>query len=200
MPGTIGRHNSIASNFQAIDRARIHPQRSSHPFQLNSLNKLLLQIIGSTSRLSSTEDDSKAYIVKFAISQLTLIAHRTTRPSCPTQLHQLSQAQHSLPQPIQSITNDFLPTFITPLASSDSHQGLVSKRKISILYFILALASLFHAGLIFIAASYDGPDILLSQSTDVLDDWPRVWVQTKVASIDGFHVLLSLLIDDLFST
>ena len=31
----------------------------------------------------------------------------------------------------------------------------------------------------------------LSQSSGIQGDWPRVWIQTKVALIDAFHALLS---------
>jgi activating signal cointegrator complex subunit 2 len=173
------------------------------------------------------------------IAQLTLlIAQRTTRPiaihtlidlsivyanSYLAQLQRLFQAQYNL-YPLQlaeAITNDVVPTFTRLLASSDVHQALASKRKISEAIvsflracspiqalirpfalskdFILAIASLYDAGLTSIAKSYGGYPAHLSPTTDDADDWPRIWIQTKIALIDSFHIVLTALLDGVTS-
>ena len=61
--------------------------------------------------------------------------------------------------------------------------------------FILALASLYDAGLTSIAKSYGGYRSLLdlSLTTNDADDWPHIWIQTKIALIDAFHIVLTAL-------
>jgi activating signal cointegrator complex subunit 2 len=118
----------------------------------------------------------------------------------------------------EAITNDAVPTFTRLLASSDAHQALASKCKISESLvsllracsplhalirpfsvskdFILALASLYDAGLASIANFHGGYRVLQNLTTENQDDWPQMWIQTKIALIDSFHIILSALLED----
>jgi activating signal cointegrator complex subunit 2 len=144
--------------------------------------------------------------------------------SYPAQLQLLFQAQYSLypSQLTESIAKDVLPVFTTLLSStSDTYKALASKRKISESivsflaacssirplirpfahseHFIRALASLYHPQLTLIAESYGGSRALLAPSTNDPDDWSRIWIQTKIALIDSFHIVFTALSDDLAS-
>ncbi len=69
--------------------------------------------------------------------------------------------------------------------------------------FVLALARTYDASLTSIAVSYGGLNVLrntIDRGSDTeVDDWERIWVDTKVALVDAFHVLLSQLLEDLSS-
>lgn len=61
--------------------------------------------------------------------------------------------------------------------------------------FVLALARAYDEGLTSISRSYGGIRDLNGSRT--IDDWERVWIETKVDLIDAFHVLLKRLVTDL---
>ncbi|KAL4072482.1 hypothetical protein V8B97DRAFT_373631 [Scleroderma yunnanense] len=61
--------------------------------------------------------------------------------------------------------------------------------------FVLALARAYDEGLTAISRSYGGiRDIGRSRT---IDDWERIWIETKIDVIDAFHVLLKRLVADL---
>ncbi|KAH7886936.1 hypothetical protein F5I97DRAFT_2019936 [Phlebopus sp. FC_14] len=55
--------------------------------------------------------------------------------------------------------------------------------------FILALARAYDEGLYAIARSYGG--IRIDSERRTLDDWERVWLQTKVDMVDSFRILIT---------
>ncbi|KAF4564679.1 hypothetical protein EYR36_002617 [Pleurotus pulmonarius] len=71
--------------------------------------------------------------------------------------------------------------------------------------FILALSRAYGSGLSDIARSYGGEQIITAQVSlpegqtqpRALDDWERLWLETKVDLIDTFHVILKTLVDDI---
>ncbi|KAF7426183.1 hypothetical protein PC9H_008550 [Pleurotus ostreatus] len=71
--------------------------------------------------------------------------------------------------------------------------------------FILALARAYGSGLSDIARSYGGEQIITAQlsppegqtQTRALDDWERLWLETKVDLIDTFHIIMKALVDDI---
>lgn len=65
------------------------------------------------------------------------------------------------------------------------------------------LAKLYSVGLAATAQSYGGLSVLAAGINDNRrepDDWERIWVETKVALLDSFHIILGALLDDLTST
>jgi activating signal cointegrator complex subunit 2 len=62
--------------------------------------------------------------------------------------------------------------------------------------FIVALASVYDEDLTAIARSYGGLRVPPADGRD-LDEWERVWVQTKVELMDTFHVLVAQMLQDL---
>jgi len=60
---------------------------------------------------------------------------------------------------------------------------------------VLALARAYDEGLTSISRSYGG--IRDINGSRIIDDWERVWIETKVDLIDAFHVLLKRLVTDL---
>ena len=61
--------------------------------------------------------------------------------------------------------------------------------------FVLALVRAYDEGLTSISRSYGGIRDINGSRT--IDDWERVWIETKVDLIDAFHVLLKRLVTDL---
>jgi activating signal cointegrator complex subunit 2 len=145
----------------------------------------------------------------------------------PSQLHTVFQASLTSDSELpKAIAKDLIPCFTLLLTQRSPHsQGLYAQRKTAeCVYtflrackgsprlirpfvhdkeFILALASLYDVGMIAICASYGGIPALMSGITArdrEADDWERIWVETKVALIDSFHIILSTLLDDLAST
>ncbi|KAH9478377.1 CUE domain-containing protein 3 [Psilocybe cubensis] len=134
-------------------------------------------------------------------------------------------AFESEPSLAQIITDDLVPGFASLLSQQTStSQGLYAQRKIAECMFgflrgakgtpelirpfahskplLLALATTYDIGMTTIAASYGGISALTAgiaaQGRDA-DDWERIWVETKVALLDSFHVILTTLLDDLAS-
>ncbi|KAF7986308.1 hypothetical protein HWV62_35266 [Athelia sp. TMB] len=66
-------------------------------------------------------------------------------------------------------------------------------------HFMLSLAKAYDGGLTSIARSYGGLRSHDHTNTGPgeVDDWERVWIETKVALMDSFHVLLSAMLADL---
>ncbi len=142
----------------------------------------------------------------------------------PSQLHTVFQASLTSDSELpKAIANDLIPCFTLLLTQQSPHsQGLYAQRKAAeCVYtflrackgspelirpfvhdkeFILALASLYDVGMIATCASYGGIPALMSgiaARDREADDWERIWVETKVALIDSFHIILSTLLDDL---
>ncbi|KAG6332435.1 hypothetical protein ID866_6652 [Astraeus odoratus] len=61
--------------------------------------------------------------------------------------------------------------------------------------FVLALARAYDEGLASLSRSYGG--FRAVDGTRSLDDWERVWIETKVDIVDAFHVLVTCLVADL---
>ena len=81
-----------------------------------------------------------------------------------------------------------VPEFVRPFAHSKS--------------FILALASFYHSGLTAIASTYGGLSALtagMSNQGREPDEWETIWVETKVALLDAFHIIITTLLEDLAS-
>ncbi|KAI0760456.1 hypothetical protein C8Q74DRAFT_1208567 [Fomes fomentarius] len=70
--------------------------------------------------------------------------------------------------------------------------------------FVRALATAYHAGLASFAQTYGGLRTLSSLTANTtqgreLDEWERLLLETKVALLDTFHVLVRTLLDDVAS-
>ena len=68
--------------------------------------------------------------------------------------------------------------------------------------FVCALASVYHSGLVGIAEQYGGLRALASLSAGSgrePDEWERLFLDTKMALLDTFHVLIRTLLDDVAS-
>ncbi len=116
----------------------------------------------------------------------------------------------------EKVQNSAIPTF-TALLASTTH-GLYGLRKtahiiLSLLRpapaavtrifarnktFVRALAYAYHAGLASLAQTYGGLRSLSSASSQPreLDEWERLFLETKVALLDAFHILVNTLLDD----
>lgn len=130
---------------------------------------------------------------------------------------------------IRDVENDLVPSFTTLLSADQTSPtyGLYAIRKTAhtLLSFVrvstpdairpfaynkefmLALATMYDYGLAAIATGYGGMSVLrtaIPTDSDATvrepDDWERIWVSTKVAFIDGFHTILSCIMDDLASS
>ncbi|PPR06822.1 hypothetical protein CVT26_003848 [Gymnopilus dilepis] len=147
--------------------------------------------------------------------------------SQPSQLHLVFQAnfQSNGPSLVQLISNDLVPGFTALLSQqTPTSQGLYAQRKVAECIFafergakgtpelirpfahdktfLVAMASTYDVGLAAIASSYGGLSALnagISAQDREADDWERIWVETKVALLDTFHIILSTLLDDLAS-
>ncbi|KAK0495870.1 hypothetical protein EDD18DRAFT_1286309 [Armillaria luteobubalina] len=64
--------------------------------------------------------------------------------------------------------------------------------------FVIALARCYDQGLAVMAQSYGGLRMTVTESRD-LDDWERIFIETKVDIIDSFHIILSSMLRDLSS-
>ncbi|KAK0237913.1 hypothetical protein EDD85DRAFT_906763 [Armillaria nabsnona] len=120
----------------------------------------------------------------------------------------------STPPLLSVIQDDLVPAFTAILG--DSSTGLYGIRKstyciVSFLrvapgevirsfhhskQFVLALARCYDQGLAAMAQSYGG--LRMTESRD-LDDWERIFIETKVDIIDSFHIILSSMLCDLSS-
>ena len=68
--------------------------------------------------------------------------------------------------------------------------------------FILALASFYDSGLTAIASTYGGLSAIstgMSSQGREPDEWETIWVETKVALLDAFHIIITTLLEDLAS-
>ncbi|KAM5533798.1 hypothetical protein V8D89_012573 [Ganoderma adspersum] len=119
----------------------------------------------------------------------------------------------------EEIQNSALPAF-TALLSSTTH-GLYGLRKTAHIIlsflrpapaavtrifarnktFVRALASAYHVGLASLAQTYGGLRALSSASAQPreLDEWERLFLETKVALLDAFHLLVNTLLNDVAS-
>lgn len=122
-----------------------------------------------------------------------------------------------------AIEKDLVPSLTLMLSPQSQNQGLYALRKtahciLSFLrasppsfvrhfahskHFVLALARAYDTSLTSIATSYGGVSVLrnaMDRAPDAqVDDWERIWVDTKVALVDAFHVLFDRLLEDLSS-
>ncbi|KAK0452426.1 hypothetical protein EV421DRAFT_1702375 [Armillaria borealis] len=122
--------------------------------------------------------------------------------------------EQSTPPLLPVIQDELIPAFTAILG--DSSTGLYGIRKstyciVSFLrvateevirsfyhskQFVLALARCYDQGLAAMAQSYGG--LRMTESRD-LDDWERIFIETKVDIIDSFHIILSSMLRDLSS-
>ncbi|EIW78400.1 hypothetical protein CONPUDRAFT_167419 [Coniophora puteana RWD-64-598 SS2] len=58
--------------------------------------------------------------------------------------------------------------------------------------FLVALATAYDEGLASVAHSYGG----FRGTTTPLDDWERLWIDTKVDLLDAFHIIITVLLED----
>ena len=68
--------------------------------------------------------------------------------------------------------------------------------------FTLALASFYDSGLTTMASTYGGLSALttgMSNQGREPDEWETIWVETKVALLDAFHIIITTLLEDLAS-
>lgn len=131
----------------------------------------------------------------------------------PTRVRALfSAALASTPSLATAFVSDMVPALTTLLSPSRS-AGLYGLRKtarclVSILSvcprelvrplakhqdFMIALGRAYGEGLAALAGSYGG----LRTAVVELDDWERIWLETKVDLIDSFHVLVTVMLQDL---
>jgi len=61
--------------------------------------------------------------------------------------------------------------------------------------FMIALARAYDEGLASLARSYGG--LRMDVVTHELDDWERIWLETKVDLIDSFHTVITVMLQDL---
>ena len=122
---------------------------------------------------------------------------------------------------VEEVQNGAIPAF-TALLSSTTH-GLYGLRKtahiiLSLLRpapsavtrvfarnkpFVCALATAYHTGLASLAQTYGGLRALSSATAQSqsreLDEWERLFLETKVALLDAFHILVQTLLEDVAS-
>ena len=125
----------------------------------------------------------------------------------------------------EAIENDLLPalTLLLSPPSSSQNQGLYGLRRaahciISFLRvspdsfirlfshskpFLLGLAHAYQNSLPSIATSYGGISVLqnaINRSSETgMDEWEKIWVDTKIALIDAFHIAFSRMVEDITS-
>nr|VWO95323.1 Cytochrome P450 monooxygenase CYP52X1 [Ganoderma boninense] len=122
---------------------------------------------------------------------------------------------------VEDVQNSAFPAF-TGLLSSTTH-GLYGLRKTAHIIlsflrpapaavtrifarkktFVRALAYAYHAGLASLAETYGGIRALSTATSQPesreLDEWERLFLETKAALLDAFHILVSTLLDDVAS-
>ncbi|KDR80056.1 hypothetical protein GALMADRAFT_242276 [Galerina marginata CBS 339.88] len=146
--------------------------------------------------------------------------------SQPSHLHRVFEsAFQSDPSLSQIISNDLVPGFTTLLSQqTPTSQGLYAQRKVAeCIYsflrgakgtpdlvrpfsrnksFLETLAANYDVGMAATASSYGGIPALtagISAQDRDADEWEQIWVESKVTLLDSFHILLTILLDDLAS-
>ncbi|KAG1753611.1 uncharacterized protein EDB91DRAFT_1234067 [Suillus paluster] len=133
----------------------------------------------------------------------------------PTRVRALfAAALASTPSLATVFSSDMVPVMTTLLSPSGS-AGLYGLRKtarclVSLLSgcpsellrpfardqdFMIGLAQAYDEGLASLARSYGG--MRTDVGTRELDDWERIWLETKVDLIDSFHIIITVLLQDL---
>ncbi|THH21142.1 hypothetical protein EW146_g343 [Bondarzewia mesenterica] len=144
---------------------------STHPTRLRSL---FASAFNSNSGLSQALETS-------ALPAFTAVL----QPTFSSGLYGLRKSSHCLLCLFRALPPSALTTF--------AHSKL----------FLLAFATAYDAGLASIAQSYGGLRLDISTSassatpTRVLDEWERLFLETKVALIDAFHLLFKSLLSEL---
>lgn len=141
-----------------------------------------------------------------------------------SRLHSVFKAAHQTDSSLsETISNDLVPGFTALLSqqTSSSH-GLYAQRKVAECIFtflrgakgipelirpfarnkpfLVALASTYDVGMTTTAASYGGIPALtagMAAQDREPDEWEKLWVETKVAFLDSFHIVLTTLLNDL---
>lgn len=155
---------------------------------------------------------------------LDLTIGYSTSKGCKQRLKAVLEAAGAGKSIHEAIEKDLVPALtllLSPQPSSNQTQGLYGLRKtthciLSFLRvsppsfirlfahnkpFILAIAHAYESSLLSIATSYGGISALqnaIHRSLEAeADDWERIWVDTKIALIDAFHILFSQMIQDM---
>ncbi|EMD35421.1 hypothetical protein CERSUDRAFT_124738 [Gelatoporia subvermispora B] len=117
-------------------------------------------------------------------------------------------------QLVSETSSDAVPAFTTLLSSQS--QGLYGLRKTSYIMlcfirasppdlrrpfardksFMVALAQAYGPALTGLAQSYGGFRMSSGDPADTMDQWERIFLETKVALIDSFHLLVRTLLED----
>ncbi|OCH86144.1 hypothetical protein OBBRIDRAFT_890685 [Obba rivulosa] len=141
------------------------------------------------------------------------VAYASTNPTRLRALLATTVSQKAA-QLISETNAEAVPAF-TALLSSPS-QGLYGLRKTSYILlcflragppelrrpfardklFILALAQAYSTGLSGLAQSYGGFRRSIVNPADSMDQWERIFLETKVALVDSFHLLIRTLLED----
>ncbi|KAG7448785.1 uncharacterized protein BT62DRAFT_979672 [Guyanagaster necrorhizus] len=186
--------------------------------QDTALQTLQSLIWGNPSKLSAVEQSIRYRALSLAeklasgIELQTLLDLAIIYSKSRTRLQKIFE--HSTPPLLPIIRDELIPAFAAILG--DSSTGLYGIRKsayciLSFLrvapeeavrsfyhskQFVLALARCYDQGLATMAQSYGG--LRMTESRD-LDDWERIFIETKVDIIDSFHIVLSSMLRDLSS-
>jgi activating signal cointegrator complex subunit 2 len=126
----------------------------------------------------------------------------------------------------ETVSVDLVPGFTALLSQEGAHasQGLYAMRKVAECIFAflrasggtkgvpefvrlfayskpftLALASFYDSGLTTIASTYGGLSAIIAGMGREPDEWETIWVETKVALLDAFHIIITTLLEDLAS-
>ncbi|KIP06461.1 hypothetical protein PHLGIDRAFT_459334 [Phlebiopsis gigantea 11061_1 CR5-6] len=179
---------------------------------------------GQLSKMSRVEKDTYQRVLKLAdllaadlclqaVIDLAVVYGRATPKRTRAFLASVASAS---PTFVQSLEMDAIPAFTSLLASTT--QGLYGLRKIAHIIssflipappdairpfarnkqFVMSLATAYDRSLRSLSRSYGGlrPE-RLSNPNVPLDDWERVFLETKVELIDILHVLLRTLLKDI---
>ncbi|KAJ3572834.1 hypothetical protein NP233_g2826 [Leucocoprinus birnbaumii] len=167
-------------------------------------------------RPSTDEDLIRRYTVQLAekiapsldlqtLLDLT-IGYSTTKgykQKLKTVLKNAAESEGSIHGAIEKELVPALTILLSP-QSSNQAQGLYAPpQNRPFKPFILALAHAYDTSLLSIATSYGGINVLqnaMNRPPEAeIDDWERIWVDTKVALIDAFHILFSQMVEDMSS-
>ena len=157
---------------------------------------------------------------------LDLAIGYSTSKECKLKLRALLKAAAETRRHIhETIEDDLVPALVLLLSppSSNQNQGLYGLRKIAHCIvsflrvspdsfvrlfahsksFLLGLAHAYQNSLPCIATSYGGISVLQNAVNRPLetgiDEWERIWVDTKIALIDAFHIVFSRMVEDIIS-
>ncbi|KAF8916501.1 hypothetical protein CPB85DRAFT_1216510 [Mucidula mucida] len=141
------------------------------------------------------------------------IIYSSSRPS--QMKHVIQTALQTTPSILDTIKWELVPAFTLLLGESTGLYG-VRKSAYCILAFLkvatpdiirafgskeflVSLARCYDHVMTAVAQSYGGPPSVQDAGNRQLDDWERIWIETKVDLLDAFHIILSQLLLDMSS-